>query len=59
MSGTGQVKQRWIRGVVECGTGEEEERKQGMKTLGRDGNKDWRMLTQHSDLKLSLRGVVG
>ena len=59
MSGTRQVKQRWTGGVVECGTGEEEEREQGVKTLGGDGNKDRRMLTQNTDLKLSLRGSVG
>ena len=55
--GTKRVKERWTKVVEECETGPDEECEQSVM-IQRTGSKNWRMLTQGADFKLSLRGSV-
>ena len=55
MHGVGWVKKRWTGGVVERGTGLDEEHEQGVKT---PGEAEARNRQSGRNLKLSLRGSV-
>ena len=55
MCRTGRAKKHWTIGVLERGTGPDEEQEQGLRTLGGVGDKERRILIQ-GESQVELEG---